>query len=78
VRQQHRHDVACYKSRVTDKHRWIKSTRCGNNTCVEVAADGADVLVRDGKNPDREPLTIARPVWHEFLDDVAANPDAWR
>ncbi len=63
---------------MTDERRWTKSTFCGNNTCVEVADNGADVLVRDGKNPQQAHLSIPRPVWHEFLDGIAADPEAWR
>lgn len=78
VRHQRRHDGACYKSAVTDELRWVKSTRCGNNTCVEVAGNGEIVLMRDGKHPGQTPLGFSRDDWHGFLDTVAADPDAWR
>jgi hypothetical protein len=61
------------KGDVTDEPRWIKSSFCGSNACVEVAATGDRVLMRDSKNPDREPLDLARPVWWEFIDGVTAG-----
>ncbi len=65
---------------------WRKSSRSGNNGghCVEVAvvrgrdcgvANKVDeefvVLVRDSKNPDREPQVFTVAEWDAFLDGVS-------
>ncbi|GAA4234690.1 hypothetical protein GCM10022254_40160 [Actinomadura meridiana] len=64
---------------------WRKSSRSGNNggVCVEVAvirgldcevANKVDeefvVLVRDSKNPEREPQVFTVAEWDAFLDGV--------
>jgi hypothetical protein len=54
--------------------KWHKSTRCGNNTCVEVARVNDDeYLVRDSKNPNIAPLSFTAEEWTAFVDGVAAG-----
>jgi len=48
--------------------RWFKSSLSfSNGNCVEVAGDGAAVLVRDSKNPDGPRLRFTRGEWQAFL-----------
>jgi hypothetical protein len=50
---------------------WRKSTRSGSNgQCTEVKDTGADVLVRDSKNPTGAVLSFNREEWGAFLDGV--------
>lgn len=52
--QPNRHDELC----------WRKSTASfENNNCVEVARDGATVLIRDSYNPGRGTLKLSLKVW---------------
>lgn len=51
---------------------WRKSTFSGNSggDCVEVAALGEHVAVRDSKNPDRDALVFPTDAWRAFLENV--------
>lgn len=49
---------------------WTKSSYCANSTCVEAAAEGDRVFVRDGKNPSGRMIEMSRLEWHRFLDRV--------
>ena len=53
--------------------KWTKSTRCGNNTCVEVARVDDEYLVRDSKNPSVAPLSFTAEEWNAFVEGVAAG-----
>jgi hypothetical protein len=52
---------------------WRKSSRCGNTTCVEVAADAGTVWMRDGKTPDQKPLQFSHSEWRAFTDSLRAG-----
>ncbi len=69
---------------------WVRSSRCADHTCVEVAFvksthsatnctcvevghDGADVLVRDSKDPDGPVLRFTAAEWTAFLDGAASG-----
>ncbi|GAA1799980.1 hypothetical protein GCM10009682_22050 [Luedemannella flava] len=53
---------------------WTKSTRsAGNGNCVEVAADGVSVAVRDSKNLDVTPLVFSRDSWVTFISAINAG-----
>ena len=53
---------------------WRKSSRSGSNgQCVEVMDTGADVMVRDSKNPTGPALTFTRDEWRAFLGGVQDN-----
>jgi hypothetical protein len=53
---------------------WTRSSRCADNACVEVAADGRErVAVRDSKNPEQPYLTFDRRDWNEFLDQIGGD-----
>ncbi|MGI8331083.1 DUF397 domain-containing protein [Actinomadura scrupuli] len=48
---------------------WRRSRRSGGNggSCVEVAALGRVIAVRDSKDPCGPVLTFGRPAWSRFL-----------
>lgn len=57
---------------------WRRSTHCAAGTCVEVAIERVadtvtQVLVRDSKNPHREPLAFTGPEWEAFVAGVKAG-----
>jgi hypothetical protein len=47
---------------------WRKSSRCAAGSCVEIAKDGDDFLMRDGKNPGGEPLRFPAGAWRHFVE----------
>jgi hypothetical protein len=50
---------------------WRKSTRSGNDGCVEIALDAAEVAVRDSKQQGRGPvLLFTAHEWDAFLAGV--------
>ena len=50
---------------------WRKSSYSGHEACVEVAAAGGDVLVRDSRDPRGPTLAISSTAWRDFLATVA-------
>lgn len=46
-------------------HSWIKSSYSGaeGGQCVEVAAAGEAVCIRDSKTPDGQPLAVSSKAW---------------
>ncbi|HWE89348.1 MAG TPA: DUF397 domain-containing protein [Pseudonocardiaceae bacterium] len=48
---------------------WRKSSHSGSNggACVEIAAGGAVIGVRDSKNTAGPMLTFTGPAWRSFL-----------
>ena len=53
--------------------KWIRSTYCADNTCVEAATNGDRILLRDSKNPERPALSFSRSEWSAFLDQIQAE-----
>ena len=53
---------------------WHKSSYSGSNggTCIEVAAAGPAVAVRDSKDPDGPLLAFAADTWKAFAGEVKA------
>jgi hypothetical protein len=49
---------------------WRKSSYSGQQECVEVAAAGGDVLVRDSRSPRGPTLAISSAAWRDFLTTV--------
>ncbi|TQK44813.1 uncharacterized protein DUF397 [Streptomyces sp. SLBN-118] len=49
--------------------RWIKSSYSGGSgtECVEVAASGTDVAVRDSKVPQGARLGLGSAAWTQFV-----------
>ena len=57
--------------------RWKKSLKSGLNGCVEVAADGDSVLIRDSKDPTGPFLRLTADQWAEFLDRTRRGDFDW-
>ena len=55
------------------KAAWHRSSRCGSNSCVEVATIDGSYLVRDSKNPDGTPLAFSAQQWQAFVSGVAGD-----
>jgi hypothetical protein len=67
------------------KVQWVKAAACADNACVEVAEGcgastcvevgecGQHILIRDSKNPDREPLHFTREEIRAFFAGVKAG-----
>lgn len=55
-------------------YSWRKPSRCGaNKGCVELAADGSQIAVRDSKDPHGSPiLRYSRTAFAEFVAFVKA------
>ncbi len=47
---------------------WRRASACADHTCVEVGHDGADVLVRDGKDPSGPVLRFTAAEFAAFLE----------
>ena len=46
--------------------RWIKSSFCESGNCVEIASTGAQILIRDSKQPQGPHLEFTRQEWEAF------------
>ena len=53
-----------------DPIRWQRSTFCSGGQCVEVAQVGDQILLRDSKNPDQEPIRFGRDQWAAFCEQL--------
>jgi len=56
---------------------WTRSSRCEATSCVEVAPDGDDVLIRDSKDPKSPVLRFTREEWIAFEAGVNAGDFAF-
>jgi Domain of unknown function (DUF397) len=52
---------------------WRRSTRCDSGSCVEVAYLGAEVLLRDSKDPGDIVLRLSKYEWVTFLRALKAG-----
>jgi hypothetical protein len=54
---------------------------CEGGDCVQVDTSGDQILVRDPKNPDQEPISFTRSDWaqrmQQIKDGEPVNLDAW-
>jgi len=57
----------------TERPAWRRSSKCSNGTCVEIAVVQGGYLVRDGKNPDQEPLRFTEEELTVFAAAFAAG-----
>jgi Domain of unknown function (DUF397) len=53
-----------------NKRVWRKSSYSGQGNCVEVAADGHGVAVRDSKDPDGPALALGQHAWKSFVETI--------
>ena len=53
---------------------WRKSRKSTNNDCVEVAAAGGSVFVRDSKNRSGPELHFSSGQWQSFIADITGEP----
>jgi hypothetical protein len=53
-----------------DHLNWRTSSRCGNQTCVEIATTDRGAMMRDSKLHDSPILAFATGRWQEFLAGV--------
>ncbi|MFI5956594.1 DUF397 domain-containing protein [Cryptosporangium sp. NPDC051539] len=53
---------------------WRKSSRSGMGNCVEVAADGGRVGVRDSKHREGAVLAFDAQAWTSFLSGLKSGP----
>jgi hypothetical protein len=49
---------------------WSRSAGCSDSACVEVCQDQDEILMRDSKSPDQQPLRFSRAEWDDFLDAI--------
>jgi hypothetical protein len=55
-------------------YRWIKArASVDGGNCVEVAADGDSILVRNSRQPDGPVLAFTRDEWSAFLTGMAGH-----
>jgi uncharacterized protein DUF397 len=55
---------------------WRKSSFSVSGECVEVARSGPEIVVRDSKNRDGQPLSFPSFAWQAFLVRLKATPPA--
>jgi hypothetical protein len=56
---------------MTSERRWRKASASNSNSqCVEVAADGRAILVRDSKDPDGPRLSFSKGELAAFVDGI--------
>ena len=55
-----------------------KSSRCSGGSCVEVAKDGDQYLIRDSKRPEAAPLAFTKDEWVAFVEGVNAGEFSFR
>ncbi|MEM8923956.1 MAG: DUF397 domain-containing protein [Actinomycetota bacterium] len=47
---------------------WVKSSFSGaNGNCVEIAVDGHEILLRNSKRPDEQPISFATAEIEAFV-----------
>jgi hypothetical protein len=51
----------------TPELKWVRSSLCASNACVEVAHAEDRVLLRDSKQPAVAPLEFTTAEWAAFL-----------
>jgi hypothetical protein len=49
---------------------WQRSKRCGDGACVEAAALGDEIFVRDSKDPQGPVLRFTLREWEAFIGGI--------
>jgi hypothetical protein len=52
---------------------WLRSTRCTNGDCVEVAFLGGEVALRDSKDKSGPMLVFSAAEWGAFLSSARSG-----
>ncbi|WP_127503919.1 DUF397 domain-containing protein [Actinoplanes sp. LAM7112] len=52
---------------------WRRSTYCADTACVEIAAAGDRILLRDSKDLSRPPLDLDQADWAQFVDKIKSG-----
>jgi Domain of unknown function (DUF397) len=52
---------------------WLRSARCTNGDCVEVAFLGGEVALRDSKDKSGPMLVFSAAEWRAFLDNARSG-----
>ena len=53
---------------------WIRSSRCADHACVEVARIGDDLIgLRASQRPDEPFLRFDRAAWSAFVEGIRAG-----
>ena len=61
-------------NQTSPERRWRKSSYSGSgNNCVEVATAGAQVAVRDSKNPGGPEVACTRAAWRDLLTAIKSG-----
>jgi len=58
---------------MTKQPEWRRASRCGTNTCVEVAKFEGRYLVRDSKHPEAAALSFSSDEWRAFVAGVKGS-----
>ncbi len=58
---------------INNELTWHKSSRCESSGCVEVAAAGQQIMVRDSKDQNSPILTFSQAAWADFVDGLRAG-----
>jgi hypothetical protein len=58
------------KRQMVEALPWTSAKACTGGQCIQVAAMGDSVAVRDSKNPDGAILTYSVDEWTNFLKGV--------
>ena len=54
----------------TTEHKWLRSSFCGDSSCVEIALIDGGVAVRDNKLADSPVLEFTRTEWVSFVSGI--------
>jgi hypothetical protein len=52
---------------------WLRSSFCSDGHCIEVSLQDGDVLMRDSKQQEQQPLRFSRADWGAFVGAVSAG-----
>jgi Domain of unknown function (DUF397) len=59
---------------VNDLADWRSSRSCEGGACVEIAAVGPDVLIRNSGQPGGARLSMSHTRWEALLTDLKSRP----
>lgn len=55
-----------------EQSKWIRSSFCESNTCIEVLTEGPDVLLRSTLLPQSS-ILLFQDEWQDFIEGVKAG-----